>query len=91
MASLDIQRPAAQEQLAVLGEQAGVPSLPIVPCQQPVEITRRALETARREGFDVLILDTAGRLGDRRGADGRGRRWSATSPSRRRRCWSPTP
>jgi signal recognition particle subunit SRP54 len=62
MASLDTRRPAAQQQLAVLGEQTGVPTLPIVPLEMPLGITRRALETARREGFDVLILDTAGRL-----------------------------
>jgi signal recognition particle subunit SRP54 len=62
MASLDTRRPAAQQQLAVLGEQTGVPTLPIVPLEMPLAITRRALETARREGFDVLILDTAGRL-----------------------------
>ncbi|MDX6748963.1 signal recognition particle protein [Geminicoccaceae bacterium 1502E] len=62
VASLDVQRPAAQHQLEVLARQAEVASLPIVQGQQPVEITRRALDTARREGFDVLILDTAGRL-----------------------------
>ena len=62
MASLDVQRPAAQQQLKVLGEQADVPTLPIVPLQDPVTITKRAMETARREGFDVVMLDTAGRL-----------------------------
>jgi signal recognition particle subunit SRP54 len=62
MASLDTRRPAAQHQLKVLGEQTGVPTLPIVPLEVPLAITRRALEAARREGFDVLILDTAGRL-----------------------------
>ncbi|MGD9882743.1 MAG: signal recognition particle protein [Reyranella sp.] len=62
MASLDTRRPAAQQQLAVLGEQTGVPTLPIVPLEMPLAITRRALEVARREGYDVLILDTAGRL-----------------------------
>lgn len=62
LASLDVRRPAAQEQLAVLGEQVGVASLPIIAGQQPEEITRRALEAARLEGYDVLILDTAGRL-----------------------------
>ncbi len=62
MASLDTRRPAAQQQLKVLGEQTGVPTLPIVPLEMPLAITRRALETAKREGFDVLILDTAGRL-----------------------------
>ena len=62
MASLDTRRPAAQQQLKVLGEQTGVATLPIVPLEMPLAITRRAMETARREGFDVLILDTAGRL-----------------------------
>jgi signal recognition particle subunit SRP54 len=62
MASLDTRRPAAQQQLAVLGTQTNVPTLPIVPLEMPLGITRRALETARREGYDVLILDTAGRL-----------------------------
>jgi signal recognition particle subunit SRP54 len=62
LASLDTQRPAAQLQLAVLAEQAGVASLPIVPGQTPLEIARRAMETGRREVFDIVILDTAGRL-----------------------------
>jgi signal recognition particle subunit SRP54 len=62
MASLDTRRPAAQEQLRVLGEQAGVPTLDIVAGQQPVEIARRAMERGRVEGFDVVLLDTAGRL-----------------------------
>ncbi len=62
LASLDVRRPAAQEQLAVLAQQIGAVGLPIVPGQEPVEITRRALKTARLEGFDVVILDTAGRL-----------------------------
>ena len=62
LASLDTQRPAAQLQLAQLAERAGVASLPIVAGQTPVEIARRAMETGRREGFDVVILDTAGRL-----------------------------
>ncbi len=62
MASLDVARPAAQEQLAVLGRQAGVATLPIVTGQQPVEIARRALQSSRLQGFDVLLLDTAGRL-----------------------------
>ncbi len=62
LASLDTQRPAAQLQLAQLAERAGVPSLPIVAGQTPVQIARRAMETGRREGFDVVILDTAGRL-----------------------------
>ncbi len=62
MASLDVNRPAAQEQLAVLGTQTGVATLPIVPGQQPTEIVTRALQAARLQGFDVLMLDTAGRL-----------------------------
>ncbi|KQN26902.1 RNA-binding protein [Sphingomonas sp. Leaf33] len=62
MASLDVNRPAAQEQLAVLGTQAEVATLPIVAGQQPVDIARRALQAAKLQGFDVLMLDTAGRL-----------------------------
>jgi signal recognition particle subunit SRP54 len=62
MASLDVARPAAQEQLAVLGRQASVDTLPIVPGQSPVEIARRALQSAKLQGYDVLLLDTAGRL-----------------------------
>jgi signal recognition particle subunit SRP54 len=62
MASLDVQRPAAQEQLAQLGRQIGVTTLPIVAGERPVAITRRALDTARREGYDVVMYDTAGRL-----------------------------
>jgi signal recognition particle subunit SRP54 len=62
LASLDVQRPAAQEQLAVLGRQIDVVSLPIVAGEKPVAITRRAMETGRLEGYDVVILDTAGRL-----------------------------
>ncbi len=62
LASLDVYRPAAQQQLAVLGQQAEVPSLPAVLGEQPLAITRRAMEKGRREGFDVVILDTAGRL-----------------------------
>ena len=62
LASLDTQRPAAQLQLQQLAQQAGVASLPIVAGQTPVEIARRAMDTGRREVFDVVILDTAGRL-----------------------------
>ena len=62
MASLDVARPAAQEQLAVLGRQVSVETLPIVPGQSPVDIAKRALQSARLQGFDVLLLDTAGRL-----------------------------
>ncbi len=62
MASLDVNRPAAQEQLAVLGGQTDVQTLPIIAGQQPVEIAKRALQAAKLQGFDVLMLDTAGRL-----------------------------
>jgi signal recognition particle subunit SRP54 len=62
MASLDVNRPAAQEQLAVLGTQVDVATLPIVAGQQPVDIARRALESAKLQAVDVLLLDTAGRL-----------------------------
>ena len=62
MASLDVNRPAAQEQLAVLGTQINVATLPIVAGQQPVDIARRALNAAKLQGYDVLMLDTAGRL-----------------------------
>ncbi len=62
MASLDTRRPAAQEQLRILGEQTGVPTLPIVAGEPPVEIARRAMQAARLQGFDVVMLDTAGRL-----------------------------
>ena len=62
MASLDVARPAAQEQLAVLGRQAGVDTLPIVPGQQPVDIARRAIQSAKLQAYDVVLLDTAGRL-----------------------------
>src|SRR6476646_9935018 len=62
MASLDVARPAAQEQLAVLGRQAEVDTLPIVAGQQPVDIAKRALNAAKLQGYDVVLLDTAGRL-----------------------------
>ena len=61
MASLDVRRPAAMEQLAILGKQVGVDVLPIVAGQAPADITRRALQAAKLGGHDVLILDTAGR------------------------------
>ncbi|MEE2953312.1 MAG: signal recognition particle protein [Pseudomonadota bacterium] len=61
MASLDTRRPAAQEQLKVLGEQTGVDTLPIIAGQGPVEIASRAHQAARLGGYDVVILDTAGR------------------------------
>jgi signal recognition particle subunit SRP54 len=62
MASLDVRRPAAQEQLKVLGVQAGVATLPIVPGEPPVAIAKRAMQTGALEGYDVVLLDTAGRL-----------------------------
>ena len=62
LASLDIYRPAAQEQLSVLGEQNNIAVLPILPGQDVADITRRSLNVGLAEGFDVLILDTAGRL-----------------------------
>ncbi|MBA4087021.1 MAG: signal recognition particle protein [Novosphingobium sp.] len=62
MASLDVNRPAAQEQLRVLGEQAGVATLPIITGQQPVDIATRAVNAAKLQAVDVLLLDTAGRL-----------------------------
>ena len=61
LASLDTRRPAAMEQLRVLGEQIAVATLPIVTSETPVQISKRALSEARLGGFDVLILDTAGR------------------------------
>ncbi|MBO0664197.1 signal recognition particle protein [Jiella sp. MQZ9-1] len=61
LASLDTRRPAAQEQLKVLGEQTGVATLPIIAGQGPVEIAGRAEQAARLGGYDVVILDTAGR------------------------------
>ena len=61
MASLDIYRPAAMEQLAILGQQADVITLPIVEGEKPVAIAKRAMDEGRRGGFDVVLLDTAGR------------------------------
>jgi signal recognition particle subunit SRP54 len=61
MASLDTRRPAAQEQLRVLGEQTEVDTLPIVAGQTPIQIARRAQDAARLGGYDVIIFDTAGR------------------------------
>ena len=62
MSSLDVQRPAAQEQLATLGKQVNVASTEIIKGEKPVKIAERSLGQAKKEGFDVLILDTAGRL-----------------------------
>ena len=62
MASLDVYRPAAQEQLRILGEQTGVAVLPVIEGQQPVDIAKRAMNAAKLRGMDVVLLDTAGRL-----------------------------
>ena len=61
VASLDVRRPAAMEQLRVLAQQVGVDALPIVEGQLPPDIARRAIQAAKFGGFDVVILDTAGR------------------------------
>jgi signal recognition particle subunit SRP54 len=61
MASLDVRRPAAMEQLAVLGREAQIDTLPVVAGQLPPQIAKRALEAARLGGYDVVMLDTAGR------------------------------
>lgn len=62
MASLDTRRPAAQEQLKILGEQANIDTLPIVKGQTPQQIAGRAMQAARLGGYDVVMLDTAGRI-----------------------------
>ncbi len=62
LASLDVYRPAAQEQLAGLAKQIDVDCLPIIDGQEPLEITKRALAAAKSGAYDILILDTAGRL-----------------------------
>lgn len=62
LASLDVYRPAAQTQLEVLGKAIGVATVPIVSTEKPLQIVSRALKVAKLEGYDVLILDTAGRL-----------------------------
>ena len=61
MASLDVRRPAAQEQLRQLGEQTDVPTLPVVEGQDPIAIAKRAIQAGKLGGHDVVILDTAGR------------------------------
>jgi signal recognition particle subunit SRP54 len=61
MASLDVRRPAAMEQLAVLGRDAQIDTLPVVEGQMPPQIARRAIEAAKLGGYDVVMLDTAGR------------------------------
>lgn len=62
LVSLDIYRPAAQEQLAQLAEQTGVYALPVIKGEKPAETTRRAISEGKKGGFDVIILDSAGRL-----------------------------
>jgi signal recognition particle subunit SRP54 len=62
MASLDVRRPAAMEQLAVLGRDISVDTLAVVAGQGPVQIARRALEAGRLGGYDIVLLDTAGRI-----------------------------
>jgi signal recognition particle subunit SRP54 len=62
MASLDVRRPAAQEQLKILGEQTNIATLPIIEGQMPVDIAKRAVQSAKLQGIDVVLLDTAGRL-----------------------------
>ncbi len=62
MVSLDVRRPAAQEQLRVLGDQALIPTLNIQLGEAPVDIAHRAIDRGRKEGYDVVLLDTAGRL-----------------------------
>lgn len=62
MASLDVARPAAQHQLEVLGTQTQLATLPIVAGEGPLQIAQRAYDMARKQSFDVLLLDTAGRL-----------------------------
>ena len=61
MASLDVRRPAAMEQLAVFGRDVGIDTLPVVEGQQPLQIAKRTLEAGRLGGYDVILLDTAGR------------------------------
>ncbi len=62
MASLDVRRPAAQQQLKVLGDENNITTLQIVPFETPEMITKRAIEVAKKGGFDLVLLDTAGRL-----------------------------
>ena len=62
MASLDTRRPAAMEQLAVLGKQVEVETLPVVAGQTPVQIAQRAITAGKLGGYDVVLLDTAGRI-----------------------------
>ena len=83
MASLDVRRPAAQEQLRVLGEQTEVDTLPIVAGQTPQQITRRALEAARLGGYDVRAARHRRAHPHRRGPDARGGRGARHRPPAR--------
>jgi signal recognition particle subunit SRP54 len=62
MVSVDVYRPAAREQLEILGRQLNIPTLSIIEGQRPLEIAKRALEEAKRQSVDVILFDTAGRL-----------------------------
>ena len=90
MASLDVRRPAAMEQLAVLGRDAEVDTLPIVAGQTPPQIAKRALEAARLGGYDVVMLDTAGRTTLDEAMMSRGGRGKERPPIRTKFCSSPT-
>lgn len=61
MASLDVYRPAAQEQLAQLGKSLDILTLPIIPGEKPTDIVKRAQQNAKEHGADILLFDTAGR------------------------------
>ena len=88
MASLDVARPAAQEQLAVLGRQAEVATLPIVAGQQPVEIARRALNAAKLQGYRRADARHRRPAPRRPGADGRDEGGRRGLRSRTRSCSS---
>ena len=90
MASLDVARPAAQEQLAVLGRQADVETLPIVAGQQPVDIARRALQAAKLQAYDVAAARHRRPPARRRCADGRDEGRRAGLRTRPRSCSSST-
>ena len=90
MASLDTRRPAAMEQLAILGAQIGVDTLPIVPGQDPVAIAKRARQQATLGGYDVAHARHRRPPAHRRRADGRGRRRPRRDQARTRPCSSST-
>ena len=89
LVACDLQRPAAIEQLEQLGRQIQIPVYELE-TKDAVAAARHGLDEARRDGLDVVILDTAGRLADRRGADGRARSASVTRRSRRTCSWYST-